>query len=72
MTMDVPEACQDTNEQLQLPMYKFRSTLPLPRSLTKCRQSIEKNEWIRVKHQIHFEIILHNPDGHISQVSVIH
>lgn len=67
-TIRVPDGSEDINEQLQLPMHKFRTSLPLPKSLLKCRQSIDRNEWIRIKHQLHFDIMLLNPDGHVSQV----
>ena len=66
--LEVPEGSEETNQELQMPMFKFNVAFPLPRSLSKCRQTVEKNEWIKIKHQMRFEILLINPDGHTSQV----
>lgn len=66
--LEVPEGSEETNQELQMPMLKFNVAFSLPRSLTKCRQTVEKNEWIKIKHQMRFEILLMNPDGHNSQV----
>jgi len=69
--MEIPSDCEDTDLELQLPCYKFKSRLDLPKSLKHCRQSVEHGEWIQIKHMILYEILLHNPDGHMSEVSVL-
>ena len=69
--MKIPEGCEETDVDTQLPMYKFRATWPLPKSLTRCRQSIDDNDWIQVRHQAHYDVLLRNPDGHLSEVSTV-
>lgn len=68
-TSEVPEGCEDTDPQLNIPMFKFKSLFKLPESLTQCRQSVEYNEWIRIKHMVIYSVTLMNPDGHLSEVS---
>lgn len=68
-TMTVPEGSEDTDPDLSLPMFKFKSVFKLPESLNECRQSVEYNDWIRIKHMVVYSVILHNPDGHMSEVS---
>lgn len=72
MHMEIPAGSEDEDPQLHLPMYKFKSHFELPKSLATCRQSVESNEWIRIKHSIHYEVLLHNPDGHMSELRAHH
>lgn len=70
--MDLPEGCSDQDPQLQLPMFRFKSVFELPKSLTQCRQSVENNEWIKIKHVMYYDVLLHNPDGHLSELRAHH
>jgi len=67
-TMQLPENCEDVDLDTQLPMYRFTATWKLPKSLKDCRQSVENNDWIQIKHAAHYDILLKNPDGHLSEV----
>lgn len=49
--------------------YMFSRPIPVPQSLGKCVQTIDCLG-IRVRHSLTFNVQLHNPDGHISEVSV--
>ena len=68
--MQVPPGSLETETDTQLPMYKFRATWSLPKSLSKCRQSVDEGEWLRVQHYAHYDVVLRNPDGHLSEVSL--
>lgn len=57
------EILNDVAEGYQLSRY-----LSLPKSLTKCLQDTD-TRGIRVRHKLKFRIQLHNPDGHVSEVS---
>jgi hypothetical protein len=46
----------------------LNESLPLPKSLRKCLQDVE-TPGIKVRHKVKFNIQLHNPDGHTSEVS---
>ena len=48
-------------------MYKFKATLPLPRSLNRCRQDVDSHQ-INVTHRFKLMVNIHNPEGHISQL----
>ncbi|KAE7996965.1 hypothetical protein FH972_001641 [Carpinus fangiana] len=72
MSMEIPEGSEDEDQQLGLPMYKFKAHFELPKSLTECRQSVENNEWIKIKHCVYYEVLLHNPDGHLSELRAHH
>lgn len=48
--------------------YAFSRTLSIPQSLRKCLQSVDALG-IRVRHNLHFNVQMHNPDGHVSEVS---
>lgn len=48
--------------------YSLKQTLPLPKCLRKCLQDVD-TLGIKVRHKVKFLIALHNPDGHISEVS---
>ena len=48
--------------------YVFSRTLSMPQSLRKCLQSVDALG-IRIRHHLHFNVQMHNPDGHVSEVS---
>jgi hypothetical protein len=48
-------------------MYKFKATLPLPKSLNECRQDVDSHQ-INVTHRFKLMVNIHNPEGHISQL----
>lgn len=48
-------------------MYKFKATLPLPKSLNVCRQDVDSHQ-INVTHRFKLMVNIHNPEGHISQL----
>lgn len=47
--------------------YMFSRTLSMPQSLRKCLQSVEVLG-IRIRHNLHFNVQMHNPDGHVSEL----
>lgn len=47
--------------------FQFSRYLELPKSLTKCIQDCNV-KGIKVRHKIKFNIQLHNPDGHVSEL----
>ena len=49
--------------------HRFQMTLDLPKSLRKCRQSVD-SEFIRITHKLRIYVNLHNPEGHTSQLLV--
>jgi len=48
--------------------YQFTRYLDMPRTLTRCLQDAD-TKGIKIRHKLKFRIQLHNPDGHISEVS---
>ncbi|KAI5370595.1 Putative arrestin-like domain-containing protein [Septoria linicola] len=48
-------------------MYKFKATLPLPKSLNVCRQDVDSHS-INVTHRFKLMVNIHNPEGHVSQL----
>lgn len=48
--------------------YVFNHNLPLPKRLRRCLQDVDIHG-IKIRHKVKFNISLHNPDGHISEVS---
>ena len=46
----------------------LQKLLPLPKQLSKCLQDAEVCG-IKIRHEVKLNIALHNPDGHISDVS---
>lgn len=48
-------------------MYRFKATLPLPKSLNKCRQDVDSHQ-ISVTHRFKLMVNIHNPEGHVSQL----
>lgn len=62
----------DTDKDLQIideaaEGFQFSRYLELPKSLTKCMQDCNV-KGIKVRHKIKFNVQLHNPDGHISEL----
>ncbi len=47
--------------------YALKESLPLPKTLKKCLQDCETNG-IKIRHRVKFNIALHNPDGHTSEL----
>ena len=47
--------------------FVFSRTLALPQSLKKCLQSVDALG-IRIRHNLNFNVQMHNPDGHVSEV----
>lgn len=48
--------------------YQFTRFLELPKTLSRCLQDTD-TRGIKVRHKMKFRIQLHNPDGHVSEVS---
>lgn len=48
--------------------YQFSRFLDMPHTLTRCLQDTD-TKGIKVRHKLKFRIQLHNPDGHVSEVS---
>ena len=48
--------------------YMLSRPIPVPQSLRKCVQTIDCLG-IKVWHSLIFNVQLHNPDGHVSEVS---
>lgn len=72
--MDFPEGAMVTYEQespdepvLADEMYRFHATLPLPKSLNRCRQDVDSHH-INISHRFKLMVNIHNPEGHISQL----
>jgi hypothetical protein len=47
--------------------YTLSERMPLPKNLSRCLQDVDVLG-IKVRHKLKFNIALHNPDGHISEV----
>ena len=48
--------------------YTLNEKMPLPKRLSKCLQDVDVHG-IKIRHKVKFNIALHNPDGHVSEVS---
>jgi hypothetical protein len=48
--------------------YQCTRILDMPQTLTRCLQDTD-TKGIKVRHKLKFRIQLHNPDGHVSEVS---
>ena len=48
--------------------YRLIEKMPLPKKLSKCLQDVDVHG-IKIRHKVKFNIALHNPDGHVSEVS---
>lgn len=49
--------------------YVFSESLPVPKTLRKILQDVDVHG-IKVRHRVKFNIALHNPDSHISEVNL--
>lgn len=47
--------------------YVFSRTLAIPQSLKKCLQSVDALG-IKIRHNLNFNVQMHNPDGHVSEL----
>jgi hypothetical protein len=47
--------------------YKLIEEMPLPKKLSRCLQDVDIHG-IKIRHKVKFNIALHNPDGHVSEV----
>lgn len=47
--------------------YVLEESMPLPKKLSECMQDVDTNG-LKIRHKVKFNIALHNPDGHISEV----
>ncbi|ERF75512.1 hypothetical protein EPUS_08326 [Endocarpon pusillum Z07020] len=61
----VPEDPEILDEEAE--GYKFSRHLELPKSLTKCMQDAE-TRGIKIRHKLKFNVLLHNPDDHTSEL----
>lgn len=50
--------------------YVFHRQLQIPKSLRHCVQSVD-TMGIKVGHALNFNVQLHNPDAHVSEVRII-
>jgi hypothetical protein len=48
--------------------YTLNEMMALPKRLSKCVQDVDVHG-IKIRHKVKFNIALHNPDGHVSEVS---
>lgn len=72
--MEFPEHSRTTyddetvdNPTMADEMYRFKATLPLPKSLNQCRQDVDSHQ-INVTHRFKLMVNIHNPEGHVSQL----
>ncbi|KAL3422055.1 arrestin domain-containing protein [Phlyctema vagabunda] len=47
--------------------YTLKERMPLPKRLSKCIQDVDVSG-IKIRHKVKFNIALHNPDGHVSEL----
>jgi hypothetical protein len=47
--------------------YTLKEKMPLPKSLSRCMQDVDVHG-IKIRHKVKFNIALHNPDGHVSEL----
>ena len=47
--------------------FQFARSIPVPQSLRKCVQTMD-GLGIKIRHTLSFNVQLHNPDGHVSEV----
>lgn len=64
----VPEGIEDP-DQLFDESHRFTMTLDLPKSLKRCRQSVD-TDFLRLTHKLRIYVNLLNPEGHTSQLLV--
>lgn len=48
--------------------YTLHEKMPLPKRLSRCLQDVDSHG-IKIRHKVKFNVALHNPDGHVSEVS---
>ena len=56
------------NPMLEDERYIFKAKLALPKTLRECRQDVDMHA-IHITHRFKLMVNIHNPEGHISQVS---
>ncbi|KAH8684612.1 arrestin domain-containing protein [Tricladium varicosporioides] len=47
--------------------WTLKETMPLPKRLSRCLQDVDVHG-IKIRHKVKFNIALHNPDGHVSEL----
>lgn len=63
------EHYQDMLHETSQGGYILKETMPLPKRLKKCVQDVDVHG-LKIRHKVKFNIALHNPDGHVSEVSL--
>ncbi|KZF21120.1 hypothetical protein L228DRAFT_269520 [Xylona heveae TC161] len=63
---EIPEDTETTDIDGQ-EGYHVHRTVPLPPSLRDCMQDVECRG-IKIRHKLRFNVLLHNPDGHVSEL----
>jgi len=73
--MDFPQDSRVTfedetmdNPTMEDEKYSFKARLPLPKTLRDCRQDVDIHA-IHITHRFKLMVNIHNPEGHVSQVS---
>jgi hypothetical protein len=61
------EHYQDVVDESGQDGYTLHTILPLPKKLSKCLQDTDACG-IKIRHRVRVNIVLHNPDGHTSEV----
>lgn len=61
------DAYQDMLNESGSDGYFLEEMMPLPKQLSKCMQDVDV-EGLKIRHKVKFNIALHNPDGHISEL----
>ncbi|KFY16717.1 hypothetical protein V492_01141 [Pseudogymnoascus sp. VKM F-4246] len=65
--LDEQDSYHDVLDESGQGGYIVKEVLPLPKSLKKCLQDCETHG-IKIRHKVKFNIALHNPDGHTSEL----
>ena len=47
--------------------FTFSRAIPIPRTLKSCVQTVDALG-VKVRHTLNFNVQMHNPDGHVSEV----
>lgn len=68
--LDEEEHYRDIIDETGQDGYTLTKHLPLPKSLRKCLQDCETHG-IKIRHKVKFNVALHNPDGHTSEVRTV-
>ncbi|QSZ36274.1 hypothetical protein DSL72_007400 [Monilinia vaccinii-corymbosi] len=61
------EHYQDMLDGSEQSGFKMTEHMPLPKRLSRCVQDVDVHG-IKIRHKVKFNIALHNPDGHISEL----